>query len=70
MFWVPYTGSIPLALSWSGGLFTTGLAVAALIGVGRVALLAFTAAHQSPSVSVPFAPVPLDEGQEVNQAAA
>jgi hypothetical protein len=70
MFWVPYTGSIPLAISWSSGLFTTSLAVAALLGAGRVALLVLTAARQSRSVSVPSNPVPLDEGQEVNQAAA
>jgi hypothetical protein len=70
MFWVPYTGSIPLVLSWPAGLCMTGLAVAAMIGAGRVALLALAAARQERSVSVPFNPVPLDEGQEVNQAAA
>jgi len=70
MFWLPYTGSIPLALTWSSGFFTTSLAVTALLGAGRVLLLALTAARQGRSVSVPINPVPLDEGQAVNQAAA
>ena len=70
MYWLPYTGSLPTALTWSGGLFTTSLAVAALLGAGRVALLALTAARQDRSVSVPFSPAPLDEELEVKQAAA
>jgi len=70
MFWVPYTGSLPLALSWPSGLFTTSLAVAALLGAGRLALLVLTAARRGRSVSVPCNRVPLDEGHEVNQAAA
>jgi hypothetical protein len=71
MYWLPYTGSLPAALAWSGAAtVTTSLAVAALIGAGRVLLLAFTAARQDRSVSVPFNPVPLDEVQEVKQAAA
>jgi hypothetical protein len=71
MYWLPYTGPLPAALAWPGtATITTSLAVAALIGAGRVLLLVFTAARQDRSVSVPFNPVPLDEVQEVKQAAA
>ncbi len=71
MFWLPYTGSLPASFAWSGGaIFTTSLALFALLGAGRVALLAVLAARQDRLVSVPFSPVPLDEEQEVKQAAA
>jgi len=75
MFWYPYTGSIPYALDWSAGLFTTGLAVAAAVGVIRVALLALRPAifggPRSEAVSVPFVPVVIeDHDPEVKQDAA
>ena len=77
MFWYPYTGSIPYALDWSTGLFTTGLAVVALVGAIRVALLALQSAQygvggsRSAAVSVPFDPVVIDDhAPEVKQAAA
>ena len=76
MFWYPYTGSVPYALNWSAGLFTTSLAIAALVGVARVALLALRAAqdgHGDPrveAVSVPFDPVVVDDVPEVKQDAA
>ncbi|MEO8602456.1 MAG: hypothetical protein ABI629_07770 [bacterium] len=70
MFWVPYTATIPLAVNWPSGFITASLAVAALLGTGRVALLALSAARQGRSASVPLNPVPLDEGQEANQVAA
>lgn len=76
MFWYPYTGSVPYPLNWSAGLFTTGLAVAALVGAVRVALLALRSAHdgdgdpRSEAVSVPFDPVVVDDVPEVKQDAA
>ena len=77
MYWYPYTGSIPYALDWSTGLFTTGLAVTALVGAIRVALLALRSARYgdgasgSAAVSVPFDPVLIDDhASEVKQAAA
>ncbi|HSP98586.1 MAG TPA: hypothetical protein VL049_15300 [Candidatus Dormibacteraeota bacterium] len=76
MFWYPYTGSIPYALDWSAGPFTTGLAVAAAVGVLRVALLALRPQYghggpRSEAVSVPFHPVVVDDQEpEVKQAAA
>jgi hypothetical protein len=70
MFWYPYTGSIPYALDWSPGLFTTGLAVAALVGMARIGLLALRA-RNAEAVSVPFDPVVIDDHEpEVKQAAA
>ena len=69
MFWYPYTGSIPMALSWSAGLFTTALAIATLAGMARLAVLALRP-EQPEAVSVPCDPVPLDEDHEVKQAAA
>ena len=77
MFWYPYTGSIPYAVDWSAGLFTTGLAVVALVGAIRVALLALQSgpygvgSSRSAAVSVPFDPVVIDDhAPEVKQAAA
>ncbi len=70
MFWYPYTGSVPYALDWSTGLFTTGLAVVAALGSIRVALLALRPASLE-AVSVPFDPVVVtDHDPEVKQAAA
>ena len=69
MFWYPYTGAVPYVLSWSAGLFTTGLAVAALVGLARVALLALRAEPLA-SVSVPMDPVVDDDEPEVKQVAA
>ena len=70
MFWYPYTGSVPYALDWSTGLFTTGLAVVALVGSIRVALLALRPVSPE-AVSVPFDPVVVDDHDpEVKQAAA
>lgn len=70
MFWYPYTGSIPYALDWSAGLFTNGLALVALIGAIRVALLALRPASPE-AVSVPFDPVVVDDhAPEEKQAAA
>ena len=76
MFWYPYTGSVPYALTWSASLFTTGLAVAALVGAVRVAWLALRAAPdgaggpRSETVSVPFDPAVVDDAPEVKQDAA
>ena len=76
MFWYPYTGSVPYALNWSAGLFTTSLAIAALVGVARVALLALRSAREGhgdlrfEAVSVPFDPVVVDDVPEVKQDAA
>jgi hypothetical protein len=77
MFWYPYTGSIPYALDWSAGFFTTGLAVVALVGAIRVALLALQSPRygsgdsRSAAVSVPFDPAVIDDhAPEVKQAAA
>lgn len=70
MFWYPYTGSIPYALTWSPALFTTGLAVAALAGMIRVAFLALRAKREE-VVSVPFVPVVIDDHEpEVKRVAA
>lgn len=70
MFWYPYTGSIPYALTWSPTLFTTAFAVVALVGMIRVAFLALRAARVE-AVSVPFAPdVSDDHEPEVKQVAA
>jgi hypothetical protein len=70
MFWYPDTGLIPYALDWSAALFTTGLAMAALVGAIRVAFLALRAAKLE-AVSVPFDPVVIDDPEpEVKQAAA
>jgi hypothetical protein len=76
MFWYPYTGSIPYALNWSAGLFTTSLAVAGVIGAIRLALLALRAqyadaAMRPQAVTVPVGPVVIDDHEaDVNQAAA
>jgi hypothetical protein len=69
MFWYPYTGSVPYALSWSAGLFTTALAITALVGAVRVVLLALRPVS-SEIVSVPFEPVAVDDLPEVKQDAA
>lgn len=69
MFWYPYTGAIPLSLVWPSGVATTSLSLAALIAAGRLALLALRATRTR-TVAVPRTSAPLDEGQEVKQAAA
>lgn len=69
MFWYPDTGSVPMALSWSAGLFTTALAIAALLGAVRVLALTWRS-EQPEAVAEPFDATPLDDVQEVKQAAA
>lgn len=76
MFWYPYTGSVPYALTWSASLFTTGLAVAGLVGAVRVAWLALRAAREesnasrAQAVSVPFEPAIVDDAPDMKQDAA
>jgi hypothetical protein len=69
MFWYPYTGTLPLGLVWPSGVATTSLSLAALIAAGRLALLALRATRTR-AVAVPPTSAPLEEGQEVRQAAA
>ena len=69
MFWVPYTGVIPLSLVWPSGIATTSLSLAALVAAGRLALLVLQAARTR-TVAVPQTPVALNDEQEVKQAAA
>ena len=69
MFWYPYTGAMPLGVVWPSGIATTSLSLAALAMAGQLALLALRAARTR-AVSVPRASAPLDEEQEVKQAAA
>jgi hypothetical protein len=69
MFWYPYTGSIPMAVSWSAGLFTTAMAIAALLGALRVVALAWRGAA-SDAVTEPFEAIALDDVEAVKQAAA
>jgi len=68
MFWVPYTGVIPLSLVWPSGIAATSLSLAAVIAAGRLALLVLRAARTR-AVEVPQISAPLDDG-EVKQAAA
>lgn len=71
MFWYPYTGAIPVTLTWSSGMFVTGLAIAALLAAVRTVVLVLQAERpEADAVSEPFAPLPLDEEGEVKQAAA
>ena len=69
MFWSPYAGAIPLGLVWPSGFAATSLSLAALAMAGQLALLALRAARTR-TVSVPQASTPLDDEQEVKQAAA
>lgn len=69
MFWYPYTGSIPMVLTWSAGWFTTGLAIAGLLGAVRLVLLTLRAPAPE-AVSVPFDPVVLEDEPVEKQAAA
>ena len=69
MFWYPYTGTIPLELLWPSGVATTSLSLAALAMAGQLVRLAVRAARTR-AVSVPRVATPLDEEQEVKQAAA
>lgn len=75
MFWFPYTGPAAYALEWSTGLFTTGLAVLALVGAIRVALLTLRShsGHDglgSEAPSMPFDPLPLQDPEAEKQVAA
>ncbi len=72
MFWYPYTGVIPVTLTWSGGMFLTGLAIAALLAAVRTLVLVLQAQRPAAvdTVSVPFEPLPLDEEGVVKHAAA
>ena len=69
MFWYPYTGVTSLSLVWPSEIASTSLSLAALIAAGRLAMLALRAARTR-AVAVPHTSAPLDEGQEVKQAAA
>lgn len=69
MFWYPYTGAVTLGLVWPSGIANTSLGLAALIAAGRLALLALRATRTR-AVAVPHPSTPLDEEQEVKQAAA
>ena len=69
MFWYPYTGAVTLSLVWPSGIANTSLGLAALVAAGRLALLALRAAPIR-AVAVPHPSTPLDEEQEVKQAAA
>jgi len=69
MFWYPYTGAVTLSLVWPSGIANTSLGLAALVAAGRLALLALGAARTR-AVAVPHPSTPLDEEQEVKQAAA
>lgn len=72
MFWYPYTGAIPVTLTWSGGMFLTGLAIAALLAAVRTVRLVLQAQRPAAedTVSVPFDPLALDEEGAVKHAAA
>jgi hypothetical protein len=69
MFWYPYTGAVTLSLVWPSGIANTSLGLAALVAAGWLALLALRAARTR-AVAVPHPSTPLDEEQEVKQAAA
>jgi hypothetical protein len=69
MVWYPYTGTIPFGLLWPSGIATTSLSLAALAMAGQLAWLALRAVRTR-AVSVPRVATPLDQEQEVKQAAA
>ena len=69
MFWYPYTGTMPLELIWPSGFATTSLSLAAVAMAGQLVRLAVRAARTR-AVSVPRIATPLDEAEEVKQAAA
>ena len=69
MFWVPYTGVIPLSLVWPSGVAATSFSLAAFIAAARLALLVLRAARAR-AVAVPQSSAPLDDDGEVKQAAA
>jgi hypothetical protein len=69
MFWVPYTGVIPLSLVWPSGIAATSFSLAAFIAAGRLALLVLRAARTR-AVEVPQISAPLDDDRAVKQAAA
>ena len=70
MFWYPYTGAVSLSLVWPSEIAATSLSLAALVAAGRLAVLAWRAAHAR-TVTVPQLSIPLgEETEEVNHAAA
>ncbi len=69
MFWVPYTGVIPLSLVWPSEIAATSLTLAAVIAAGRLALLIVRAARTR-AAEVSQIASPLDDDREVKQAAA
>jgi hypothetical protein len=69
MFWYPYTAVTSLSLAWPSDVACTSLSLAAFIAAGRLAVLALRAARTR-AVAVPHSSAPLDEEQEVKQAAA
>ena len=69
MFWVPYTGGIPLSLIWPSEIAATSLSLAAVVAVARLALLVWRAARAR-TVEVPHISASLEEEREVKQAAA
>jgi len=69
MFWVPYSGVIPLSLVWPSGIAATSFSLAAVIAVGRLALLVLRSVRTR-AADIPQITVPLDDDREVKQAAA
>jgi hypothetical protein len=69
MFWYPYSGAASLSLVWPSEIACTSLSLAALVAAVRLAMLALQATRAR-AVAVPHTSIPLDEGQEVKQAAA
>lgn len=69
MFWYPYTGAASLSLVWPSDIACTSLGLAALVAAVRLVMLVLQSTRAR-AVTVPQTSVPLDEGQEVKQAAA
>jgi len=68
MFWYPYTGAMALGLDWPSGVATMSLSLAALVMAGQLVRLALRGARTR--ASVPHTSSPLDDEEEVKQAAA
>jgi hypothetical protein len=68
MFWYPYTGAASLSLAWPSDIACTSLSLAALICVARLVLMVLQPSRTR--AVVPHTSTPLDEEQEVKQAAA
>jgi hypothetical protein len=68
MFWYPYTGAASLSLAWPSDIACTSLSLAAFICVGRLVLMILQSSRTR--AVVPHTSTPLDEEQEVKQAAA